>query len=582
VRIRTFWLILPNYAVTSRSFILFLATVLLPAIALAVVGVVLVRQQAELLERRSEDQSLLMAREVADSLEARLSRFANESIPVFHDNPFDRYPAGNALLNLGRFQGSTWRPPFNHRSTSSLRETAFQRTISQFRRVEASGRSAADLATDYRAAALNSEEPDQRAYLFIQEARLLAEPTVEARGVLNSGTSLTDEFGIPLAFYAMQVLDEGQSTFRTDQWLNFESFGFARDVGANEYASGEHELLRFVERAGPSIDTWTLSPDSNWIINQFESAVLGIRVDSLAALANNLPVTDAPATAAIDAAASLAPVFPYLFVSLLPEPRSSSPLLLWILALCLVLVVTSLGSYLLFRDVRRERHIAELRSRFVSSVSHEVRTPLTAIRLYTDSLLAYGPGKDEEWRQDLETISYETSRLTRMLDNVLRVSRIERGTDQYQRTSGDLGLPVRKAIEAMMPALTEAECSVESRIDAIPATFDNDAIEQAVVNLLSNASKYAPGSDVHVACRQAEDRAIIEVRDGGPGLPAESCQYIFDPYYRGDHKATGSRTGTGLGLSLVRHIARGHGGDADVISDPGIGSTFSIHIPIDE
>jgi len=563
--------------VTSRSLILILATVLLPGVALAIVGVVLVRQQQELLELRAQDQTLLMAREVADSLDANLSRIAARTVSEIEPDSHERYPAGNAVLFVGRVNDGRWVAPFDPAPQSTLADRDFQDQITRFRRVEIEGRPEADLASDYRKAALATENGDRRAFLFIQETRIHGRATEELRNVARSGTDYFDEFGIPLSLYAIEQLGLESADFQSDNWLNYESISYANDLSLASFADGEHDLLRDVERTFSGISSWEISLDQKWIVGKFDDAILAVRVDSLSSLVGGRPIRTNPG----EGTASLAPVFPGLFVVMTQTSEENLPLTLWIVALVLVLVVTSLGSYLLFRDVRRERRLSELRARFVSSVSHEVRTPLAAIRLYTDSLLAYGPGEDDEWKQDLETISYETNRLTRMLDNVLRASSIEKGTERYQQTPGDLSAPVKRAISAMMPALADAECSVDVDIGRVPATFDSDAIEQAVVNLLSNASKYAPGSNVHVTCHQSDNQAIIKVSDTGPGLPADSTEKIFEPYYRGDHKATGSRTGTGLGLSLVRHIVRGHGGEVNVESVAGKGSTFSIHLPLD-
>ena|GEM_PF-2793565 len=560
---------------SSRSLILLLATVLIPAVALTVVGVALVQQQNELIARRADDQGMLLARELADSLQARL----DVSINAIEPGSNKRYPANSPVLNLGRIENGSWVPPFAP-ITSSLSDESFKEALRRFDQVEREGRPAVQLASDYRIAAERNENPDQKAFLFIQEARILGIATKEIREIAANGVSLTDEYGMPLSFYAMQLLGEADSSFQTEQWLNYESISFACDLGIAEFAADEHAVLREVSNRFNAIEGWKLSADSTWMLTRAKDMIVGIRLDSLGEFSRGFDAAPFITREGSSSAASLSPAFPFLA---LPEqlPTTDSPQTLWTLALALVLVVTTFASLLLFRDARREKRLADLRAGFVSSVSHEVRTPLTAIRLYTDSMLAYGPGQNNEWRQDLETISYETGRLTRMLDNVLRASRIEKGTDRYRQAAGDLGQPVEKAVSAMMPALEDAECRVAVRVDRVPATFDSDAIEQAVVNLLSNASKYAPGSNVQVECQRSENQATIKISDTGPGLPPESMGKIFEPYYRADHHVSGSKTGTGLGLSLVRHIARGHGGEANVESEPGKGSTFSIHLPLD-
>jgi len=504
---------------------------LIPAIALTFVGVILVRQQNELLVRRSEDQARLQARALADSLSSVL----DVRIAAINPESSIRYPASNGILNLGRLEEGQWKAPFPE-INSAFSETDFQRTIAR-----------------------------------LQEAKREGELTQELRETIDLSVSMTDEVGIPLSFYAMEVLGESKADFQTDAWLNFLSIEYAEDLGIDGFAHGEHELLRFVSERHPAIDGWKLSPDSMWMVTRANNSFFGVNLDSIN--------SDLSIFASSAAAFSLAPQFPFLRG---PDRTSEQGQfqILWILALSLVLVVTIVASTILFKDARREKRLSDLRAQFVSSVSHEVRTPLAAIRLYTDSLLAYGPGKEEEWRADLETISYETDRLTRMLDNVLRVSRIERGTDRFSRKEGDLSDPVERAVQAMMPALTEAGCELEQHIAELPAVFDRDAIEQAVVNLLSNAAKYAPQSSVSITCKSENNQAIISVSDTGSGMSDESKKRVFEPYFRGVQHASGSETGTGLGLSLVKHIVEGHDGSVSVESAPGSGSTFTLIIPL--
>lgn len=552
---------------SSRSIILLLATVLIPAVALTFVGVVLVRQQGELMDRRTEDQGRLLAREAADSLEALLAK----KVTAVDPTSSARYPADNGILLLGRAENGRFLPPFPPVS-STLGEPAFQQIQSRLNR-------AGRRPGDYRRAAQAATNPDQKAFLYILEAQSKGSATAEALEITRTQDAFTDEIGMPLSLWAMQATGSIDPGFAPDNWLPFEAYYFAEDLGVSAFAGTEHALLRHVRDRFASIEGWRLSPDSTWLLARHDDAFMAVAVDSVIAWATTLPGVEKVERSASSQGFALSPAFPFLWAELdLNDPGSSQ--ILWVLALALVLVVTTFASLLLFRDARRERRLADLRARFVSSVSHEVRTPLAAIRLYTDSLLAYGPGSDEEWRQDLETISYETDRLTRMLDNVLRVSRIERGTDRYHRSEGDLCVPVRKAIDAMMPAMKDAGCTVEPRLDTLPASFDGDAIEQAIVNLLSNASKYAPGSTVEVACGRENDHAFVSVSDNGPGMSAESRQHAFEPYFRGENGSTFNQTGTGLGLSLVRHIARGHDGDATVDSEEGRGSTFTITIPL--
>lgn len=537
----------------------------IPGLALAAVGVVLVQQHGELAERRTEDQARLRAREASDSLRILLE----DRIAAVDPNSSLRYPAGNGILNLGRLEGSAFEPPFAN-LPSTLSDRGFQRRLQQL--------NANPSPTAFREAAARAREPDQRAFLEIREAMAMGEPTDAALQHLRSGTRLADDFGYPLSLWAMDATGERDMGFAPVEWLNFGAIAFARDLGVDGYAAGEHELLAYVRDRYSAIEDWRMSPDSSWMVRRHGDAFLGVRVDSVQTLAAAIPGVHS--LAVNEGAYPLIPTFPFLRAEIETDPEASTSLL-WVLALGLVAIVITFGALNLFRDARRERRLSELRAGFVSSVSHEVRTPLTGIRLLTDSLLTYGPGSKDEWRQDLETISYEADRLTRMLDNVLRASRIERGTDRYHLTQGDLLAPVQKAVAAMRPALEEAGCVVETSLGTVDATFDADAVEQAVVNLLSNASKYAPGAQVAVTLEERDGEGVIVVADDGPGMPEDVRQNAFQPFFRGENGVARARTGSGLGLSLVRTIARGHGGEATMDPSGESGCRVTITIPIE-
>lgn len=537
----------------------------IPGLALAAVGVVLVQQHGELAERRTEDQARLRAREASDSLRVLLE----DRIAAVDPNSSLRYPAGNGILNLGRLEGSTFQPPFAN-LPSTLSDRGFQRRLQQL--------NANPSPTAFREAAARAREPDQRAFLEIREAMALGEPTDAALQHLHSGTRLADDFGYPLSLWAMDATGQRDLDFAPVEWVNFGAIAYARDLGVDGYAAGEHQLLAYVRDRYSAIEDWRMSPDSSWMVRRHGDTFLGVRLDSVRTLASAIP--GVLSLGVNEGAYPLDPAFPFLRADVETDPEASTSLL-WMLALGLVAIVTTFGALNLFRDARRERRLSELRAGFVSSVSHEVRTPLTGIRLLTDSLLAYGTGSKDEWRQDLETISYEADRLTRMLDNVLRASRIERGTDRYHLAPGDLLSPVQKAVAAMRPALEEAGCRVETSLSPVDATFDADAVEQAVVNLLSNASKYAPGSVVTVTLEESVSAGLITVADDGPGMPEDVRQNAFQPFFRGENGVARARTGSGLGLSLVRTIARGHGGEAAMDPSGEGGCRVTITIPIE-
>jgi len=261
----------------------------------------------------------------------------------------------------------------------------------------------------------------------------------------------------------------------------------------------------------------------------------------------------------------------------------SLPRLFYFLALAVVLSITLFGAYLLWRDVRREVLMVQMRSQFVSSVSHELKTPLTAIRMFAETL-RLGRSKDPATQAEyLDTIINESERLTRLLNNVLDFSKIERGKRIYHPAPASLPEIVRAAARAMEYPLKQQGFEFEVRIDeSLPEVcVDRDAIEQAVLNLLSNAMKYSNESrTVSLSVQRQGDSAVIEVVDRGVGIDPEYQAHLFEEFYRAPARENQSLPGTGLGLSLVAHITKAHGGSVRVESAPGRGSTFSIILPL--
>jgi signal transduction histidine kinase len=256
----------------------------------------------------------------------------------------------------------------------------------------------------------------------------------------------------------------------------------------------------------------------------------------------------------------------------------------YLVVLLLVVSVTLFGAYFVSRDVRRELRLAETRSRFVSAVSHELKTPLTAIRMFAETMQLGRSSDPETQTEYLETIVNESERLTRLLNNVLDFSKIERGKKEYRRTPNDLADIVNASARSMQYPFEQQQLmlSVEVQDELPPANVDRDAIEQAILNLLSNAMKYSGDSSaVDLKLKRANSHAVIEVIDRGVGIDPEPQAKIFEQFYRVPTKDNEGIPGTGLGLTLVRHIAEGHGGRVTVESTPGEGSAFAIHLPLE-
>jgi signal transduction histidine kinase len=252
--------------------------------------------------------------------------------------------------------------------------------------------------------------------------------------------------------------------------------------------------------------------------------------------------------------------------------------------LIVVLGVTLFGAYLLWFDVRREMRLADLRSQFIASVSHELKTPLTAIRMFAETLSLDHFEDPVTRREYLDTIVNETERLTRLLNNVLDLSKIERGQKQYRLEATTLSDVVERCARMLEYPLAQHgfRLRVETA-DALPrVAADEDALEQAVLNLLTNAMKYSGASrDIDLRLRRVNGEAIIEVKDHGVGIPAAHKARVIEKFYRVPSAENAGIPGTGLGLTLVDHIATAHGGRLEIESEVGRGSTFSIHLPLE-
>ena len=254
---------------------------------------------------------------------------------------------------------------------------------------------------------------------------------------------------------------------------------------------------------------------------------------------------------------------------------------LWLISLLLLSILV--GAYLFIRHARRETRLSQMKSTFVSNVSHEFRTPLASIKLFAE-LMEIRVTVDTKAKQYLRVISRECERLQRLIENVLDFSKIERGCKLYNFDFEDPALALHAAIEAFRPHALANGFSVEIDIaDDLPELqLDTDAISQVMLNLLSNAVKYSDEiKAIHVRAYRDSRHVAVEVADRGLGIAASEIPKIFDDFYRIDQRLNSQQQGgMGLGLTLARHIVRAHGGDISVRSEVGRGSTFIFTLPI--
>jgi len=245
-------------------------------------------------------------------------------------------------------------------------------------------------------------------------------------------------------------------------------------------------------------------------------------------------------------------------------------------------VMVLVGGYFTMRAVSRELAVSRLQSDFVSAVSHEFRTPLTSMRHLTDSLDRGIVSDEDRRRQYYAALAHDTTRLHRLVESLLNFGRIEAGAFEYRFEPVDLAVLVGDVVAEFRKEFASSGHRFELRTDhnLPPLRVDREALSRALWNLLDNAVKYSPGRPaIWVDLAREGKRVAIRVRDQGPGIPVEEQKEIFNKFVRGSAARASSVKGTGVGLAMVRHMVRAHGGEVRVESRPGEGSTFTILLP---
>jgi len=252
-------------------------------------------------------------------------------------------------------------------------------------------------------------------------------------------------------------------------------------------------------------------------------------------------------------------------------------------AFAVLLSILAIGIVLCWRLMRRETEMARLKSDFVANVSHDLKTPLSVIRMFGETL-ELGRVPDEERRREYyRVITRESERLSRLIDNVLDFSRIEGGRQRYEWVPTAVEPLVRDTLDAFTYPLEQQGFKIEVSVapDLPDVPMDADAIGQALSNLIDNAVKYSGAErSIVLDARREGDRLALSVTDHGIGIPAAEHARIFEKFYRVGQSETQSRRGSGVGLALVRHIVEAHGGAVTVQSAPGQGSRFTLWLPL--
>ena len=242
-----------------------------------------------------------------------------------------------------------------------------------------------------------------------------------------------------------------------------------------------------------------------------------------------------------------------------------------------------IGALIVLNDVTRLLRLEKIRREFVANVSHEIKTPITAIKGFVETLRDGAVENHEDAERFLEIIGKHVDRLEAIIEDLLSLSRIEQEAEREEVVldEGRLKDVLETAIQVCEAGAMAKKIEIElSCAEDLLAKIDPPLLEQAMVNLIDNAIKYSnDGGTVRVEALQRESETIISVHDQGCGIEKEHLPRLFERFYRVDKARSRQLGGTGLGLAIVKHIAQAHGGHVAVESTPGKGSTFSIHIP---
>jgi len=243
----------------------------------------------------------------------------------------------------------------------------------------------------------------------------------------------------------------------------------------------------------------------------------------------------------------------------------------------------AIGALIVLRDVTQLRHLETVRSDFVANVSHELKTPITSIKGFVETLLSEDWEHDPETKRFLEIINQQAGRLNAIIDDLLMLSRLEQREGHVMREPSSLAQTIESAIYLcqLQAAKKKIQIDMVCPPDLTP-TINAPLLEQALVNLITNAIKYSePDKRVLVLTEAKDDSVIIRVKDEGFGIEHRHLDRLFERFYRVDTARSRKLGGTGLGLSIVKHIVQAHKGSISVESKVGTGSTFTITLPYD-
>ena len=280
--------------------------------------------------------------------------------------------------------------------------------------------------------------------------------------------------------------------------------------------------------------------------------------------------------------------FPWKLVAIQPgykklESDAKREVIIYGLLVGIIIALMVFAVFAIMREITRETNSMMLQTEFVHNVSHELKTPLSLIRLYGETLLIKEDLPEKYQKEGLQIITKESERLTHMINNILDFSKIEMGKKEFDLKPGNLKEVVENTLDSYRYHLSKKGFKITEELEGnIPqVTFDKSAVEGIVINLLSNAIKFSGNTkQVAIGLKMSKENIILEVADKGIGIPEKELKNIFDRFYRVKGKSEFEARGSGLGLTLVKHAVEAHDWRITVKSKPEDGTAFSIFIPV--
>jgi signal transduction histidine kinase len=625
---------------SSRRIALLLSAILIPTAAVLLLVVRVVRQENELAERRASEQRREALDQLRRELTARLQALRLEEVNRLIGESGRRLPPNSPIVFVAPVRDERMVLPWEIDRTSRRPTPEFVRwqldgEASEFRRGDAVA-AAASYRRALAAAGSRWEQCSARLWLgrSYGKAGMTAEAEDSDRAVLDECREELDDDGLPLALYAAERLvargrgalgestparsvdpvadyvlrRAGESRWRSPaEALLLQSLlrtiagpaaaGSARTLAVEvenieQMSALVHDMhdrlgkLQQASRSAPGDLAWFGYGKEPWLLTLVSPAsfaapvIMAVSSRRIVPDGITLRVTSAPDAVPLgDGFVDLHAAWPENRFHVSP----AVPGAIYGSVLSAVLGAALLAGYLLLRDVHRETATAEMRSHFVASVSHELKTPLTSIRAHAETLLMGRGGSAETTADYLRTIVSESERLARLVDSVLEFSRIEQGRKTYRLQATQLDDVVSSAAKAMAYPLSQLGFTLTISSDGSAPTLlaDPEALTQAILNLLGNAMKYSgEARRIEMRVGSLDGDAFVDVVDHGIGIARDDQVRIFDRFHRIQSSETAGIAGTGLGLPLALHVVEAHRGRIAVASQPGRGSTFSVRIPM--